>query len=730
MKKGTVSLCAPERKNAMPDKKIIKVAFAGNPNSGKTSLFNAIAGTNLKVGNWSGVTVEKYEAEMEYGDYILSFVDLPGTYSLTAYSPEETVARDFIESKAADVIVNVADGTNLSRSLYLSVQLLEMEPKMIMALNMYDEVEEKGIKIEFKMLQQLLGSHVIPVSAAKKTGIESLLSHIVRLYEGKITPPDGKITYSQEVEEAVLKIQTIIESDPFMSSKAKPRLASIKLLENDANMYKLARHSPAWIRLESALPVIMNGLEAAVKTSIQKKIAEDRYAFVRGAFKETVVEKEEEKKSATDIIDSLLINRILGLPVFFVIMWLIFQMTFTLGEVPMKWIEIVFSKLGEAAGAGIKNNLLRSVIVDGVLAGVGGVLAFVPNILLLFLGLSFLEATGYMARAAFVVDKAFHKIGLHGKSFIPMVTGFGCSVPAFMACRTLKNRGDRLATMMVIPFMSCGAKLPVYILLIGAFFPENAAGNILFGVYLFGILVAVASAKLFKSTVFKGQSEPFVMELPVYRLPSLESVFAQMWLKAWMYIKKAGTTILAASLIIWFVSNYPVNHKLAAQYGEKITAVEISENVSADKKKEEILKLKNELAAGELEYSFAGKFGKFIEPVIRPLGFDWRIGVALTAGLAAKEIVVSTMGTIYSLGDSADDSSSLKERLRSDPSYSPAAALSLVIFVLLYIPCLAATAVFHKEIGQLKVTLFYIGYSMSVAWILSFVVYRAALLVM
>jgi len=419
---------------------------------------------------------------------------------------------------------------------------------------------------------------------------------------------------------------------------------------------------------------------------------------------------------------------VLGLPVFFVIMWLIFQMTFKLGEAPMGWIETFFNWLGNTAGKNISNNLLRSIVADGIVAGVGGVLVFLPNILLLFFGLSFLEATGYMARAAFVVDKAFHKIGLHGKSFIPMVTGFGCSVPAFMACRTLKNRGDRLATMMVIPFMSCGAKLPVYVLLIGAFFPENAAGNILFGVYLFGILVAVASAKLFKSTVFKGQSEPFVMELPVYRMPSIQSVLMQMWMKAWMYMKKAGTTILAASLIIWFASNFPVNHKLADEYAQKTAAVESMKSIPESEKQSVIKNLRNELAGKELEYSFAGKFGRLVEPVIKPLGFDWRVGVALTAGIAAKEIVVSTMGTIYSLGDIGEETSPLKEKLRADPAYNTASALALIIFVLLYVPCLAATAVFHKEIGRLKITLFYIAYSMATAWVLSFMVYRIALL--
>ncbi len=708
--------------------KKITVAFAGNPNSGKTSLFNAIAGTHLKVGNWAGVTVEKYETETEYKGYIINFIDLPGTYSLTAYSPEETIARDFINSRQADVIVNVVDGTNLERSLYLSVQLLELEPRTIMALNMFDEVEKKGIKMDLKMLQKLLGCHIVPVSAAKKTGIDSLLSHIIRLYEGEIAPPEGKITYSPEVEDSIDKIEAMVSEDASISAKVKPRLAAIKLLENDAYMYKLARHSPVWIRLESELPVIMKNLEAAVKTGIQRKIAEDRHAFVRGAYRETVREREEDKKTLTDYIDAILINRVLGLPIFIFIMWLIFQMTFKLGEAPMIWIENLFSFIGSSAGKMITNYTLRSVIVDGIIAGVGGVLIFLPNILLLFLGLSFLEATGYMARAAFVVDKIFHKIGLHGKSFIPMVTGFGCSVPAFMACRTLKNRGDRLATMMVIPFMSCGAKLPVYVLLAGAFFPKETAGNVLFFVYLLGIAVAVVSAKLFKSTIFKGQSEPFVMELPVYRLPTPGYVIMQMWIKAWMYIKKAGTTILAASLIIWFLSNFPVNNKIIAEYDQKIKAVQEDKSIGEEEKILKIKELNNKLKSLELEYSFAGRFGKLMEPVIAPIGFDWRIGVALTAGLAAKEVVVSTMGTIYSIGGFEEDSVPLKQMLKNDPAYSKATAISLMVFVLLYVPCIAATSVFHKEAGKLKVTLFYIAYSMTTAWVMAFVVYHLALL--
>ena len=706
--------------------KTITIALAGNPNSGKTSLFNAIAGTNLKVGNWPGVTVERYEGFVTYRDYKIKLVDLPGTYSLNAYSPEEKVARDFIAEKKADIIINVVDGTNLERNLYLTHQLMELGPEMIIALNMYDEVQKSGTNIDFKYLQKLLGCHIIPVSAVKKSGIDSLLDHAVRVFEKKIEIAKNKIFYSEEVEGAVDELKALLETDEVFTGKFGARWLAVKLLENDEVIYKMVKDRPVWVRLEGRLPGILSGLEKRIQGTISKRILEDRYAFVRGAIKETVRVTEEGKETLTDRIDAVLISKYFGLPIFLFIMWSIFQLTFTLGEIPMGWIESLFVFTGSRVSLWLPEGNLRSIIVDGVIAGVGGVVVFIPNILLLFLGLSFLEATGYMARAAFVVDKVFHKIGLHGKSFIPMVTGFGCSVPAFMACRTLKNRGDRLATMMVIPFMSCGAKLPVYVLLIGAFFPEKMAGNILFGVYLFGILVAVLSAKLFKSTIFRGKSEPFVMELPVYRMPSVKSVLIQMWIKAWMYLKKAGTTILAASLIIWFAANFPVDEKLEKEMAVKIAIVSVSEG--GDKKDAAIMEIKNEYAARHLEYSFAGMIGKGIEPVFKPLGFDWRMSTALVSGIAAKEIVVSTMATIYSMGQIGEETHGLAARLRSDKAYNPAIALSLIIFVLLYVPCLAATAVFHKEAGELKITLFYIAYAMVTAWVMAFFVYRVGLL--
>ncbi|MFP4466425.1 MAG: ferrous iron transport protein B [Candidatus Goldiibacteriota bacterium] len=707
--------------------KTIRVALAGNPNSGKTSLFNALVGSHMKVGNWPGVTVEKHQGRVKHKGYKIEVVDLPGSYSLSAYSPEELIARDYIIEEKPDVVVNVIDSTNLERSLFFTTQLMELETNILIALNMSDELEKKDVSIDDKGLQKLLGCHIVPIAAVKKRNINKLLDHIARVFEKDIEVKKDKFFYDDEMEEKIKGLVKIINKDRELCGRYRPRWLAVKLLENDQPVYEKLKDRAVWLELQPAAANAVSELEKEEESSITARMSEDRYAFIRGAVAETVIGQVHEHKTVTDRIDSVLINRFLGIPIFLGIMWIIFQATFTLGAAPMAWIEMFFEWLGGSAGSAMPDNQLRSVVVDGIIAGVGGVVVFLPNILLLFLGLAVLEGTGYMARAAYVVDKVFHKFGLHGKSFIPMVTGFGCSVPAFMACRTLKNRGDRLATMMVIPFMSCGAKLPVYILVIGAFFPENIAGNILFGVYLFGIIMAVLSARLFKSTVFKGESETFVMELPVYRLPGIGSVLMQMWMKAWMYLKKAGTIILAASIIIWAATSYPKNQAAADEFEAKSAGIAADTELSDDAKREKLTLLENEMVSSELENSFAGSIGKVIEPVIRPLGFDWKIGIALITGLAAKEVVVSTLGTIYALGDTDEESKSLRDRLRANPDYGIPMALALLVFTLMYVPCAAATVVFHKEAGSIKWTWFYIGYAMLSAYLVSFIVYRAAL---
>lgn len=704
--------------------KEVKVALAGNPNCGKSSLFNALTGSHQRVGNFSGVTIEKHEGYVDYRDYRIRFIDLPGTYSLTAYSPEELVTRNYLIEEAPDIVVNVVEGPNLERNLLLTTQLMEMEVELLVALNMYDEVEAQGIDIDVKQLQRLLGCHIIPTSAKKKQGLDSLLDHVIRVFEGDIEIKKNKLAFRQEVENAVLDITELLSREPELQ-KYNPRWLAIKLLENDKEVYNVVREYPVWVKTELAMQNVIQETGKVYTSDPEICITEDRYAFIRGAMQECVRHAAEKKQSATDYIDTVVLNRVLGLPIFLFIVWIIFHMTFTLGTPMMDGLDFLFGQLSEKVAPLLPNETLRSVLVDGVIAGVGGVLIFLPNIILLFIGLSFLEASGYMARAAFVVDKVMHRFGLHGKSFIPMITGFGCSIPAIMATRTLKSRSDRLATIMVIPFMSCGAKLPVYVLLAGAFFTPAAAANVMFGIYMLGIVFGLFSALVMKKTVLKSESEPFVMELPPYRWPSLRSVLVQAKNKAMMYLKKAGTIILFAVILIWTFSNYPKNPGLDAELDRRIAAIEQTTADEAEKESA-IIEAEHRINAEQLEYSIAGRAGKFLEPAIRPLGFDWRIGVALVTGLAAKEIVVSTMGTIYSLGEADETSAELKTILKSDPGFDEATALSLMVFVLLYIPCVAAVGVMKKEIGEWKAVVIYGVYALAAAWVFSFITYRLA----
>ncbi len=708
----------PKKEKIIRKTKTITVALLGNPNSGKTSLFNAMVGAHQKVGNFTGVTVEKTEGSVKYKDYKINIIDLPGTYSLTPFSPEEVVARNYIIEEKPDVVIDVIAGSNLERNLYLTTQVMELEVDMLVALNMWDEVEKLGIKVDIPQLEALLGSHVIPTSASKKQGIEPLLDHIISVFEGEITISKNKMIFSRDIEEGINQISNILDNDD-LSEKYNSNWLATKLLENDQLVYETVKKRSVYLKVVKIILDLNENFKKRHKEDPESAIIEDRHSFIRGALKETVKIPDNHKKTITDYIDNILLNRILGLPIFFAIMWGMFQFTFKLGELPMGWMDSFFQLLSNGLMSILPGGLFRSLLVDGIIAGVGGVLIFLPNILLLFFFISLLEGTGYMARAAFVIDKVMHKVGLHGKSFIPMLTGFGCSVPAIMATRTLKNRGDRIVTMLIIPFMSCGAKLPVYILLLSAFFTPAAAGNILFGIYIFGIMLALISAFILKKAAFPGQSEPFVMELPPYRLPGYKSLLFQMIFKVKMYLKKAGTIILVASVIIWLASNFPVSSTIEKSYNEQISVTTDAGLIE---------ELQNKAAAEQLEYSAAGKFGKIIEPVIRPLGFDWKIGIALTAGLAAKEIVVSTMSTIFALGEENEESPKLATKLREESGYSRATALSLMVFVLLYLPCFAATAVFHKEAGAWKWTRLFIVYTMSVAWVMSFVVYRLGLI--
>ena len=703
----------------------ISIALAGNPNCGKSSLFNALTGAHQKVGNFPGVTVEKHEGYLDYKGYRIRVVDLPGTYSLTPYSPEEIVTREYLIKERPDVVVNVVEGPNLERNLLLTTQLMELEVDFIVALNMIDEVQEKGITIEMKQLQALLGCHIIPTSAKKKTGLDSLLDHVIRVFQKDIRIRKNKLFFRAELEASVDKITSLLSYQKELGLY-NARWLAIKLLENDREVYHQVQQYPVWVKVELALQDAIREAEHLHDSEPEILITEDRHSFIHGAIKECIRQPEAGRASVTDYIDMVVLNRVLGLPVFLLVVWGIFQMTFTVGAFFTGWLALFFSSAASAIAPFLHNDTVRSIVVDGVIAGVGGVLIFLPNIVLLFIGLSFLEASGYMARAAFVIDRVMHRFGLHGKSFIPLITGFGCSIPAIMATRTLKSQTDRLVTIMIIPFMSCGAKLPVYVMLSAAFFAPAVAGNVMFGIYFLGIVVGLWTAWLLKSTILKVDSEPFVMELPPYRWPTLSSVLFQAKMKALMYIKKAGTLILSAVIIIWAASNYPHQPALDAALAAE-TARIAGSSVSAAEKDARKKVLDVRIKSEQLEYSLAGRAGKVLEPLIRPLGFDWRIGIALVTGLAAKEVVVSTMGTIYSIGQSDGAPKELKSILRSDPSFSRATALSLMVFVLLYIPCVAAIGVMKKEVGRWRPVLLYSVYSLSVAWVLSFAVYRIAL---
>ena len=707
-------------------KKEILVALVGNPNSGKTSLFNKLVGANQKVGNFSGVTVEKYEGTVSYNGFEIKIIDLPGTYSLTTYSPEEVITREYILDGNPDIVVNVVDSTNLERNLYLTTQLIDIQANLLVALNMYDELEKQETIIDIEQLEKLLGTHFIPTSAVTGLGVEELLNHIVDLFTQKISIKKNKLAFSQTMEEYIEQLISVISKDSDLSQKYYPRWIAIKLLVNDKDVYKIVREYPVWIKINKILTDAIKEITRKFESDPELMLKEERHALIRGAIKETVKYPAKKKKSNSEIIDSILINRITGLPLFIFFMWGIFQLTFTLGEMPMNWIESFFAWLGKTVSVIIAEPNTRSIIVDGIIAGVGGVLVFLPNIMILFFSLSFLEGTGYMARAAFVIDKVMHKFGLHGKSFIPMITGFGCSVPAFMATRTLRNKSDRITTLLIIPFMSCSAKFPVYILIAGTFFGAAHAGNALFGIYMLGIAIALITARLLKTAVFKGESEPFVMELPPYRMPSFKILILQMWQKASLYLRKAGTIILTASILIWVASNYPKSDEIANEYSQIKNDVTNSVNYNEIEKSVILKDLDNQESTMQLEYSFAGKLGKLITPVVAPLGFDWKLGIALISGIAAKEIVVSTMGTLYSLSDVDENSHELRERLLANPNYNKAVALALMVFVLLYIPCAAATIVFHREAGEWKWTAFYATYTMTVAWIMAFLTYNVS----
>ena len=692
--------------------KIIKIALVGQPNVGKSMLINSISNAKLRVGNFSGVTVAKEEVFLEYKKYKIQITDLPGAYSLNDYTLEEKVTKDFLDNSQYDIILNVLDSTNLQRNLLLTSELLELDKKMIIALNMSDEAEKESIIIDELQLSRILGKPCIKTSATRKSGIDKLLNEIISKHESEKLPT--KLFFSDVIEEEIETISQLLKDCGFKTTETYRQIA-IKLLKEDKLTYKKFHDEPMWVKLQVVLNESFEHLYIHYNTkNIEDIFNDEKFAFAKGAVTETVKQKIIEQKTLTEKFDAILIHKFFGLPIFLFLMWGLFQLTFEVGTIPMDIIDAFFASLIVGTKNILGDNQISSLIADGAIAGVGSVILFLPNIVILFFGIALLETTGYMSRVAFLLDGFFHKFGLHGKSFIPLVTGFGCSVPAYMAARTLKNERDRLLTLFIIGFMSCGARLPIYVLFIGAFFAQSNSGNILFLIYISGALLGLVAAKVLKIVVFKSEDEPFVMEMPKYRIPSFKLIWHTVSNQAMMYLKKAGTFILAASILIWVASNYPKHLDVEESFNTKIELASTPEEKST---------LINELSLYNLENSYLGYMGKFSEPLFAPLGFDWRMTVALETGLAAKEIVVSTLSILYGLGDENDENStSLIEKIRNNIPF--ASAVAFIVFVMIYLPCLAASMVFAKEAGGWKYLVYLFVFTTTTAWVLSFVAFH------
>lgn len=701
--------------------KEINVALIGNPNSGKTSIFNHATRSAEHVGNYSGVTIDTKLSRLEFHGYMFNIFDLPGTYSLNSYSPEEKFVRDFLSENSPDIVINILDSNNLERNLYLTTQLIDMNIRMVIALNMYDEFKHSGAKFDHLSFATLLGIPVIPTIGTKGQGLARLFEAVIRKHEqAEHERKHIHIHYGNDLEDSLLRI-----SDQLNQPENRPltdrfclRYCSIKLLEKDENTLSLLEDSPHYEDILTSIRAERESIQNKYSDKAENVLADYRYGFINGALKETFTRVNNGKTSLSERVDQVLTHKYLGLPFFFILLWIVFMTTFKLGNFPVQWIEAATLSLSRFINEILPEGAFQHLLVDGVIGGIGGIIVFVPNILILFFFISLMEDTGYMARAAFIMDKLMHLIGLHGKSFIPLVMGFGCNVPAIMSTRIIESRNNRLLTILILPFMSCSARLPVYILIISAFFP-NFQGTILFGIYLFGILMAVVSALLFKKVFFSKGETPFVMELPPYRFPTLLNTSRHMWNKTRQYIQKIGGVILLASIIIWGLNYYPVNSPFADK-----TAEDIEYGMAAD-----------ESFSGQGE-SYLEMFGKKLQPLVSPLGFDWKATVSLLAGISAKEIVVSTMGVLYqSEGNEMDK---LSERLRNEKYlsgpkkglnvFSPAVAISFLMFTLIYFPCVAVIATVAKETGSAGWAFFLIFYTTGLAWIMSFVAYRLSLI--
>ena len=713
--------------------KTIDVALVGNPNAGKTTFFNRVSHSREHVGNYAGVTVDSKQALFYHKGYTFRITDLPGTYSLSDYSIEERFVREHILKNKPDVVVNVVDANNLERNLYLTSQLIDMDVTVVLALNMYDDLLAKKDELDLGLLSKLLGIRVVPTISSRGKGVFRLLNHVIRVFENQ--DPDIRhvhINYGEEIENSVQKLQELIRQTPSLTDHYSSRFLSLKLLEQDDNCAFLLSGAENFIEIKDRAREENHRISKLFNEETDTLIADARYGFVAGALKETM------KKSGSDPgfsrsqkIDKILTNKYLGLPIFLAFLWLMFHATFTLGNYPMAWIETGVELLGQFINANLPEGIFRDALVDGILGGVGGVIVFLPNILILFFFISLMEDTGYMARTAFIMDKVMHLFGLHGKSFIPLIMGFGCNVPAIMATRTLENRNDRLLTMLIIPFMSCSARLPVYVLIAGAIFPSRA-GNVIFMLYMIGVVFSMLMSILFKKMLFKNNEAPFVMELPIYRNPGIRVILRHMWTKGAHYLKKMGGVILVASLVIWALGYFPRNVEYSKDYKRLISQ---EQEKDSEQSASQIAMLSQQMESERQQHSLIGRLGMAIEPVIRPLGFDWKMGISLVTGFAAKEIVVSTMGVLYQADtDGSDGSRSLQERIRDEvysegpkagtPVFTGLTGISFLLFVLFYLPCVAVIAAVGRESGSWKWAGFVLFYTTAIAWTASFVVYQ------
>ncbi len=713
--------------------KIINIALVGNPNSGKTTLFNYISGSKEKVGNYSGVTVDIKKATFTTKGYTFNFFDLPGTYSLTAYSKEEIFVREFIYEQTPDIVINVLDATNLERNLFLTTQLIDMDVRIVAALNMFDELEKRKLFFDKDELAKLLGIPFVPTISSKGIGLENLIDKVIDVFEGKDKiSRHVHINYGKDLEDAIKNVRQKIKENKPITDKISSRFLALKLLEKDGQVSTLLSHYPNFDEIQKSTQREINKIELLEKEDSETIITNAKYSFITGALKETFRNPHQSEKTRSEKIDDVLTHPIFGFPIFTTILFLMFYVTFKVGAYPMDWIDMGVVALGDFVAKLMTDGMLKDLLVNGIISGAGSVLVFLPNILILFLFISLLEGTGYMARAAFIMDKIMHRFGLHGRSFIPMIMGFGCNVPAILATRSMRNKGDRILTMLIIPFMSCSARLPVYILIISAFF-DKYQPLYLMGIYAVGIFFAFLTAQILNKTFFRNKETPFVMELPTYRLPTLRNVLYHMWDKTKHYLKKIGTIILVGVIIVWALEYFPRETKNTAVLQKEIQLAEQNTSLAAVDKENTIAQLNIQIESDRLTNSYLGRFGKFIEPVMRPLGFDWKMSIALLAGLPAKEIVISTMGVLYQTVDD-ETTVNLQQKLKNEKFktgkntgqfvFTTPTALAFLIFILIYFPCIGVVVAIKNESESWKWAIFAVFYTTSLAWVAAFFVYN------